>query len=80
MRTRRAAKKRCSLSEREMGDSMKHGSKKNRRFMRRLKMRQAERNQIAAGRKAMRRKSARREKTLRNRIRFLLLYLIYRSI
>ncbi len=59
---------------------MKHGGKRNRRFLRRLKMRQAERNRIVAGRKAMRRKGARREKTFRNRIRFLLLYLTYRSI
>ena len=35
---------------------MKHGGKRNRRFLRRLKMRQAERNRIVAGRKAMRRK------------------------
>jgi hypothetical protein len=41
---------------------MKHGGKKNRRFLRRLKMRQAERRLIAAGREAMRRKGARREK------------------
>ena len=57
MRTRRAAKKRCSSSEREMeGAMMKHGGKKNRRFLRRLKMRQAERRLLAAGREAMRRK------------------------
>ena len=43
---------------------MKHGGKKNRRFLRRLKMRQAERNRIVAGRKAMRRKGARREKNI----------------
>ena len=56
MRTRRAAKKRCSSSEREMGDSMRHGGKRSRRFLRRLKMRQAERRLLAAGREAMRRK------------------------
>ncbi len=38
------------------GAMMKHGGKKNRRFMRRLKMRQAERRLLAAGREAMRRK------------------------
>ena len=35
---------------------MRHGGKRSRRFMRRLKMRQAERNRIVAGRKAMHRK------------------------
>lgn len=58
MRTWRAAKTRGSLSERDRdgGAMMKHGGKKNRRFLRRLKMRQAERRLIAAGREAMRRK------------------------
>lgn len=39
-----------------MGDSMRHGGKRSRRFLRRLKMRQAERRLLAAGREAMRRK------------------------
>lgn len=38
------------------GAMMKHGGKKNRRFMRRLEARMAERRLIAAGREAMRRK------------------------
>lgn len=44
------------------GAMMKHGGKKNRRFLRRLEARMAERRLIAAGREAMRRKGARREK------------------
>ena len=58
MKTRRAAKKRLSSSERKMGDSMRHGGKRSRRFLRRLEARMAERRLIAAGREAMRRKGA----------------------
>lgn len=39
-----------------MGDSMRHGGKRSRRFLRRLEARMAERRLIAAGREAMRRK------------------------